>query len=120
MPGYDRTGPRGEGPMTGRGAGYCGPAGRGVNVPRGAGRGFPPYGGGGGRAFGGGRGFGFGFGRVYDGSTPVETRQEAGADSNLESLVKSLGEAVESAKEVLATTKEMMDEYRKSKQGPGE
>jgi hypothetical protein len=23
MPGGDRTGPRGEGPMTGRGAGYC-------------------------------------------------------------------------------------------------
>jgi hypothetical protein len=23
MPGRDRTGPRGEGPMTGRGAGYC-------------------------------------------------------------------------------------------------
>ncbi len=23
MPGYDRTGPNGGGPMTGRGAGYC-------------------------------------------------------------------------------------------------
>jgi hypothetical protein len=23
MPGFDGTGPRGEGPMTGRGAGYC-------------------------------------------------------------------------------------------------
>lgn len=23
MPGLDRTGPRGEGPMTGRGLGYC-------------------------------------------------------------------------------------------------
>jgi hypothetical protein len=29
MPGFDRTGPRGEGPMTGWGLGYCGtPAGR--------------------------------------------------------------------------------------------
>lgn len=24
MPGFDRTGPRGMGPMTGRGMGYCG------------------------------------------------------------------------------------------------
>ena len=29
MPGGDRTGPLGQGPMTGRGAGYCGGFGRG-------------------------------------------------------------------------------------------
>jgi len=34
MPGMDRTGPRGEGPMTGRGMGRCGP-----RVRRGLGRG---------------------------------------------------------------------------------
>ncbi len=47
MPAGDRTGPMGMGPMTGRGAGYCG------------GYGAPGYGAGGG--FRGGRGGGFGF-----------------------------------------------------------
>lgn len=36
MPGGDRTGPQGMGPMTGRGAGYCGGAG----APGGAARGM--------------------------------------------------------------------------------
>lgn len=58
MPGGDRTGPRGLGPMTGRGAGYC----AGFEAPGYAntapGRGFG-YGFGGGR---GGRGRGFGGG----------------------------------------------------------
>lgn len=55
MPGGDRTGPLGAGPMTGRGAGYC--AGYGVpgyanpTFGRGLGRGF-------GRGFGRGRRFG--------------------------------------------------------------
>ncbi|HDR73327.1 MAG TPA: hypothetical protein ENN85_05410 [Methanoculleus sp.] len=70
MPGYDGTGPRGQGPMTGRGMGYCNPA----NAPQtgtaepgtgyapayrypvyGVGRGGLPRGGGMGRCFGGGR-----------------------------------------------------------------
>jgi hypothetical protein len=46
MPGGDRTGPMGMGPMTGRAAGYC------------AGYGVPGY-----MNPMGGRGFGFGFGR---------------------------------------------------------
>ncbi|MBN2102071.1 MAG: DUF5320 domain-containing protein [Candidatus Aenigmarchaeota archaeon] len=37
MPGFDGTGPRGIGPMTGRGMGPCG---RGMGFGRGAGRGF--------------------------------------------------------------------------------
>lgn len=45
MPGGDRTGPRGRGPMTGRAAGYC------------AGYGIPGYA----DAFLPGRGFGYGF-----------------------------------------------------------
>ncbi len=67
MPGFDRTGPMGQGPMTGGRRGFCVqgttpiPAG---NFPRypvpgiifGAGRGGIPWGGGRGRAFGGGRG----------------------------------------------------------------
>ena len=58
MPGLDRTGPLGEGPMTGRGLGYCG-QGRVFpeNVVYGVGRGGRPYGGGRGRCFGGGRGW---------------------------------------------------------------
>ena len=43
MPGQDGTGPRGEGPMTGRGLGPCGRGlarGRGFNRGRGLGRGF--------------------------------------------------------------------------------
>jgi hypothetical protein len=60
MPGGDRTGPRGQGPMTGRGAGYC----RGDPTPdfvnRGFGRGRSW--GGGGRGWGHRRGhFGAGF-----------------------------------------------------------
>jgi hypothetical protein len=63
MPGGDRTGPLGWGPMTGRGAGYC----AGYPVPGylnpipgrgwfGVSRGGFPRGGGRGHAFGGGRG----------------------------------------------------------------
>jgi len=52
MPQGDRTGPNGQGPMTGRGMGFC----SGSNTPgymnSGSGRGM-------GRGFGRGRGFGF-------------------------------------------------------------
>ena len=54
MPGGDRTGPMGQGPRTGRGAGYCGPN----DQP-----GFATAGGRGGFGFGFGRGRGRGFGR---------------------------------------------------------
>ena len=57
MPGGDRTGPRGEGPLTGRGAGDCASYDR----PRAAGRGYvrPGYAGPGfGLGWGGGRGGG--------------------------------------------------------------
>lgn len=49
MPAGDRTGPMGMGPMTGRGAGYCG------------GQGSPGWGSGAGFGRGYGRGGGFGF-----------------------------------------------------------
>ena len=59
MPRGDRTGPMGQGPMTGRAAGYC----AGYNVPGYmnpvGGRGFL------GRGLGLGRGWGRGFGRGY-------------------------------------------------------
>ena len=64
MPGFDGTGPRGEGSMTGGGFGYCGPGATGYGRPMGGGfgqgrglrRGYGP-------GFGGGRGYGRGLGR---------------------------------------------------------
>ncbi|MEA3240071.1 MAG: DUF5320 domain-containing protein [Pseudomonadota bacterium] len=70
MPGFSGTGPQGQGPMTGRGMGYCARPAVGqvssspmvgqplVGQPAiyGVGRGGLPRGGGRGRAFGGGRG----------------------------------------------------------------
>ena len=77
MPGFDGTGPMGQGPMTGGGRGFCAmPYGYGMQAPYyptsggypfygrpfsgpvfGAGRGGIPWGGGRGRVFGGGRWF---------------------------------------------------------------
>ncbi len=64
MPGYDRTGPRGEGSMTGRGMGYCG-TGRGFRRP-----GF--------RRFGAGAGYGYGRGyrRAYYDAPVVSPDEE--------------------------------------------
>ena len=59
MPGGDRTGPMGAGPMTGRAGGFC----AGFNAPGFANFGFGGRGRGLGRGMGGrGRGFGRGFG----------------------------------------------------------
>lgn len=64
MPGGDRTGPLGQGPMTGRGAGYCAgadaPGFMNAGMGRGMGRGFGP---GRGRGFTGAWGQGRGRGR---------------------------------------------------------
>ncbi|MBN2081631.1 DUF5320 domain-containing protein [bacterium] len=63
MPGFDRTGPRGQGPLTGGGRGPCGGgryANRGDYSGYGLGRGGRPYGGGRGYGYGGGRGMGRG------------------------------------------------------------
>ena len=82
MPGFDRTGPWGEGPMTGGARGYCNPAWAGYRPQifgpgwgRGRGRGFrrgfgPGYGVGRGFGWGGyppawGRGYAPGFGASY-------------------------------------------------------
>ena len=56
MPGFDGTGPRGLGPMTGGGRGFCNPYMGGMRSPF-MGRGFG-MGGGFGRGFGMGRGMG--------------------------------------------------------------
>ena len=57
MPGFDGTGPRGMGPMTGGERGFCNPRGIGAaNRPYGI---APGFGYGYGRGYGFGRGFGF-------------------------------------------------------------
>lgn len=87
MPGFDRTGPRGLGPMTGRGLGSCAvPAGRqggGIGYSRGYGMGY-------------GRGFGRGFRRFY-------TRQEEVGDlkayrDELRAELKALDEELKEVK----------------------
>lgn len=82
MPAFDGSGPRGFGPMTGRGLGYC----SGVRVlPRngyyGRGRGF---GGGYGRGFG--RGFGYGYRDAY--VAPYETESYPVASNQKEWLIE--------------------------------
>ncbi|MBN2150241.1 MAG: DUF5320 domain-containing protein [Candidatus Lokiarchaeota archaeon] len=82
MPGGDGTGPRGFGPLTGRGLGFC----AGYNTPGyiqpgpGFGGRFWGRGGGFGRGFGGGfgRGYGRGFGRGYGGYWGVPLAPPAG------------------------------------------
>lgn len=59
MPGFDRTGPLGQGPMTGRGMGRCGKGG-GFGRGRGLGRGGGRRGGGFSRGFAGGFAWGHG------------------------------------------------------------
>lgn len=54
MPGFDGTGPGGQGPATGWGRGVCDPE-PGPRTAFGVGRGGMPRGGGRGRCFGGGR-----------------------------------------------------------------
>lgn len=87
MPGFDGTGPQGQGPKTGGGFGYCTPGfgagGFGNNPGRGVGRGLPPRGGGRGRCFGGGRGGRFSgqgrFGRqgrlLWDSTAPTPDQE---------------------------------------------
>jgi len=70
MPGYDGTGPRGMGPMTGGGRGYCAVPGTATRfgLRRGLGLGFG-RGAWGGRGYGRGRGYGQGryaYGGYYD------------------------------------------------------
>jgi len=86
MPGFDRTGPRGEGPMTGRGMGYCG-AGRGYNRP-----GF--------RRFGAGYGYGRGYRRAYYNAPVVSSDEERDMlKEEIEFLKSRLEELENSTKE---------------------
>lgn len=111
MPGGDRTGPAGMGPMTGRAMGYCAgyrtpgfanPAGRGLGMGMARGRG-----GGGGRGFAmrRGGGFGYGFAAPARGMAPVAAPDE-------ETVLKSQLSMLE---EQLAAVKMRLDEIEDSK-----
>jgi hypothetical protein len=65
MPGFDGTGPRGQGPRTGGGWGRCAPLPNETWAPRGVGRGGLPWGGGRGRCWGGGARGGWGRGQGF-------------------------------------------------------
>lgn len=103
MPGFDQTGPLGEGPMTGGGFGRCAPG----DVPtdmqrRGLGRGGTPFGGGRGR----GRGFGRGMRRrpfLRDAGVAELTPTEA---SGLRAEVQSLAAEVVALRAALASLKD--------------
>jgi hypothetical protein len=130
MPWGDGTGPRGYGPMTGRGAGYCAGynvpgyanpvGGRGFGCGFGRGRGF-------GRGFGWGRGFGRGYGYyepsyyppptyaptvTYDpGAAPVYQAPSPDQERDyLERLVKDLEKELEDVK---SRIKELAKESKK-------
>jgi len=89
MPGGNRTGPAGMGPMTGRGAGFC----AGYNAPGysnpGGGRGM---GMGRGRGMGMGRGMGYGFGYAAPPVAQTLTGEQEleGLKGQAESLENSL------------------------------
>ena len=118
MPGFDRTGPLGQGPMTGGGFGLCNPAYRGVFTGRpvfGVGRGGIPWGGGRGRAFGGGRGWfrGWNYPYPYQGFNPVppayptySARDERDYLENTLSALKEDIDRIQSRLDELATSDE--------------
>ena len=90
MPGGDRTGPVGRGPMTGRAAGYCSGYPNPGNINPGYGRGF-------GRGFGRGRGF---WGRSNYPEPyyrPISNREEE--KTYLEDMIKSLEEEIKTIQE---------------------
>ncbi len=75
MPKLDKTGPRGQGPMTGRGLGSCGQGLR--------------------RGFGSGRGFGRGLGRYFGWNTPQAKEDQK---KDLSEYKKALEEELEDIK----------------------
>ena len=104
MPGGDRTGPAGEGPMTGRRIGYC----VGNDHP-----GFvylhPNWGRGYGRGFRGGfgheRGFGFGF-RRRDGNFYLESIPNVSEKTMIENEIRILKDQLSSLEKQLSETGE--------------
>lgn len=112
MPANDKTGPRGQGPLTGRGFGPCG-ANETDRPIRSAGRGGYARGGGRGRAFGGGRQRGRGWGR--DNSFEPETAAASGR--NMDQEIAGLKEQNRQMQEQLAQMNERLANLTQT--GPG-
>ncbi|HHY05570.1 MAG TPA: DUF5320 domain-containing protein [Clostridia bacterium] len=100
MPGFDGTGPLGQGPRTGRGLGYCTP---GLGFRRGYGRGF-------GRGLGRGRGYRRGFGYGYG----VPQRDVIAERQYLEENVLYLEDLKADIEDELAEIKTMLQEQKAS------
>lgn len=103
MPGFDQTGPMGQGPMTGGRRGVCANV-DGAQAPDGGygvGRGGRPRGGGRGRCFGGGRGGRRGFGRGFSqtGAQGVNDAELGGDVQSLSDEVKALRAELEKYRE---------------------
>jgi hypothetical protein len=117
MPGFDRTGPMGAGPMTGGGRGLCGSwAGAGRRFyggfTRGVGRGGIPWGGGMGRCFGGRGGWwgtGPGWGRGFFG------RASYGVPFTKDEEADVLKTELASAKDEIAAMEARLAELEKEK-----
>jgi len=96
MPGFDRTGPLGQGSMTGRGMGSCGESSRGTGrgFIRGAGRGF-------------GRGMGFRRGFIPAGSygsayayEPTKEQETADLKAEKEAIMQEIRQIDQRLKEL--------------------
>ena len=116
MPGGNRTGPAGMGPMTGRGAGFCaGYAAPGCANPVG-GRG---YGIGFGRGMGRGRGFGRGFGWAgqgrfgwFGGQGAFAEQQNISVEQEVEALKGQAGYLEDSLKQIDQRLKELQNQNK--------
>ena len=126
MPGFDRSGPMGAGPMTGRGLGRCTPQGRqmlagggygaGYGFGRGGGRGFGRGGGRGwGRGFGYGAGYGpgYGYGTGYGGYAPFGYGPAAGSLDDERSWLEAEAAAL---KEHLTNLEQRLSELEKAEE----
>lgn len=118
MPGFDRTGPRGEGPMTGGGRGLCNSYGSGYGRPYGfygVGRGGMPWGGGRGRAWGGGRGRGRGFGRAGFGGWDYPYANPVAPGPSEDDEKRYLADQMSALEDELRAIKERLAELDKKK-----
>jgi hypothetical protein len=82
MPAFDKTGPQGQGSLTGRGFGPCG---RGLGLRKG---------------FGGGHGYGRGLGRYFGLNTPQTIEEKI---EDIQAYKKALHEEIEDVEKELLT-----------------
>jgi len=107
MSGGDRTGPMSEGPMTGRGFGYCtGGEGPGYEYPGGGWLGRR----GRGRGLGAGRGDGFGRGFAWRSRVPRVQRSAAGDPAGIREEIEELKRRLDDLIERLATKSDQSEQ----------